>query len=215
MYDKCIKDNAPTSGAAGGGPAPKQQLVSTGAGALAAYTGRTSWYCSPKARKGVKEDKKDANEYPPPLECLGMEKVLEIEGVQLKPFAYLDSTYKAAMTWNWVQTYPADRENCVDGACDTICMKTSVSWMDAPSPALKHADYTRVTLIGKGKTAVLENNRWSTWTESTWDADPTLESFLVSAPKADNAILGGGIGYFIFSIFIVWVVNKNVEIVEE
>lgn len=210
MYDKCIKDNAPTSGAAGGGDAPKQQLVSTGAGALAAYTGRTSWYCSPKARKGVKEDKNDANEYPPFLEC--KDKPKGDKGN--RPFVYLDSEYTAAMNWNWVQTYPADRENCADGACDTICMKTSVSWMDAPSPALKE-DYSRVTLIGEGKTAVLENPRWSTWTESTWDADPTLESFLVSAPKADNAILGGGIGYFIFSIFIVWIVNKNVEIVEE
>jgi len=196
MYDSCIKDNFPT-GADGLNVSTLPRLAPVGGGSRAAYTGRTQYGCTVQDRKGKTESY---------TECVDKPK----EG----SYVYVDSEFTAASTWNWVQSFPADTANCAaDGACSTVCMKSPVSWMDAPSPALTE-NWREVTLEGEGKTAYLQNPRWSTWTESTWDADPTLESFLVSAPKADNAILGGGIGYFLFSFFAVWLVNKNVEIVD-
>lgn len=124
-------------------------------------------------------------------------------------FVNVDSKYTAAASWNWVQTYPGNRTNCPDGVCLAVCMYSSVAWMDAPSPAFA-ADWYHL-----GDRTGDPDKRWSTWTESTWDKDPTLEAFLVASPKSDNAILGGGIGYFIVSFMVVWFLNKRISAIEE
>jgi hypothetical protein len=189
MYTECLgqKNSAGTV-------APKVTY-----GASTAQTGRTSVWCTKQDRQG----KDDA-----PSECKDVPKDDD--------YVNIDSKYTGAATWNWVQTYPADRANCAGGACNATCLYTSVAWIDAPSPAFA-PDWNifSAALSAKSADGTVKGARWATWTESTWDADATLESFLVAAPKADNAILGGGIGYFIVTVTAVWFLNKRISAAEE
>ncbi|CAH3146332.1 unnamed protein product [Pocillopora meandrina] len=80
-----------------------------------------------------------------------------------------------------------------------LCVTGSVFESPAVSPAFVEENY--------------DSTEYSTWAESTWNDDLTVQLFLVASPKLEGVTLGAGLTITFLSFVLVYFINKKADVI--
>ncbi|RMX60946.1 hypothetical protein pdam_00003426 [Pocillopora damicornis] len=80
-----------------------------------------------------------------------------------------------------------------------LCVTGSVFESPAVSPAFVEENY--------------DSAEYSTWAESTWNDDLTVQLFLVASPKLEGVTLGAGLTITFLSFVLVYFINKKADVI--